>query len=535
MTPPDGPGRPPAPTGPIAQDLAGAALETAQDSRVTDHNPSQAVGGSEPGAAAGASLSGRVVRGASWTAFNRLTGQAVQFAAGLVLARLLTPNDYGTMASIYVITGFAVMFFELGLGSVVVALRDPSDRDLSTVFWLNALAGVAFTLLLAASGPLVAAFFGDPQMASLTPLTGLAFLFGIGGVHNGLLQRALRFRAASLIGLVATSSGIIATVVLALLDLGVYALVLGPVVASILYSALSWAAVPWRPKHFISRESLPRIWRFSGGQLGFNIVNYWGRNGDNFFIARFVGPMSLGLYNKAFSLMLLPVQQVSQVLGEVMFPALAAMGGDHERVARGYRRAVSLINVATVPILIGMAAVAPGLVPLLWGNQWLGTVHLLMILCFAGVPQCLTTSVGWLFLSQQKTGLMFRVGLVSSVVEVLMIVVGVFTAGATGVAVAVLVHAWTALPPTLHFACRLVGLRARTVLLGNLRIFASSAVMFAVVWWIPALVGVERSTVWVTAVQIVVGAVVYLGLGRVLLRNELSELLNTLLRRGTAV
>jgi len=531
---PRGNGRAPEPTGPLAQDLAGTALETAQDPGVTDHDSSASLGASRPGVAGGASLSGRVVRGASWTAFNRLAGQAVQFAAGLVLARLLTPSDYGTMASIYVITGFAVLFFELGLGSVVVALRDPSDRDLSTVFWLNALAGVAFTLLLAASGPLVAAFFGDPRMASLTPLTGLAFLFGIGGVHNGLLQRALRFRAASLIGLVATSSGIIGTVVLALLGLGVYALVLGPVVASILYSALSWAAVPWRPKHFISRESLPRIWRFSGGQLGFNVVNYWGRNGDNFFIARFVGTSPLGLYNKAYSLMLLPVQQVSQVLGEVMFPALAAMGDDHVRVARGYRRAVSLINVATVPVLVGMAAVAPGLVPLLWGNQWLGTVHLLMILCFAGVPQCLTTSVGWLFMSQHRTGLMFRVGLVSSVIGLVMIVVGVFTAGAIGVAVAVLVRAWISLPPTLHFACRLVGLRARTVLLGNVRIFACSAVMFAVVWSFPALIGIDRSTVWVTGVQIALGAVVYLGLGRVLLRNELGELVNVLLRRGTA-
>lgn len=517
------------------EDSAPVLADVVPDPSRATEDPAAAGHGVDPApwAAADATvLSGRVARGVSWTAFNRLTGQVVQFGAGIVLARLLTPADYGTMASVYVITGFAVLLFELGLGSVVVALRDPTDRDLCTVFWLNALSGVAFAAVLAGAGPLVAAFFGDPRMAELTPLVGLPFLLGIGGVHNGLLQRRLRFRTASLVGLAGTTAGIVATVVAALLGLGVYALVTGPVVASIVYTALSWAAVPWRPRHFISRESLPRIWAFAGGQLGFNVVNYWGRNGDNFFIGRFVGQASLGLYGKAYSLMLLPVQQVGQVLGEVMFPALAAMGRDQERVARGYRRAVGLINVVTVPVLVGLAAVAPGLVPLLWGNQWLGTVPLLMILCFAGVPQCLAASVGWLFQSQNRTGLMFRVGLVTSSGGLVLIAVGVFTAGATGVAVAVLLQAWISLLPTLHYACSLVGLRARTVLAGNLRLFAVCGVMFAVVWTLPVLLEANRRTAWVAGLQVVVGVVVFLALGVLVIRPQLDDLRRTVLRRG---
>ncbi len=521
--------------------LTVGAVETAQDRGVVDH-PDPA--GQPVGAAAAtqapdrtsarAGLTGVVANGATWSLVGKLGGQSIQFVAGLVLARLLAPADYGAMASVYVITGFAVLFFELGLGSALIALRAPTERDLSTVFWINALGGVAFTLVLAVSGPLVSLLFRDPRLTVLTPLSGLGFLFGVGAVHNALLQRQLKLKLVALIDVVSIAVSFAVTVAGAVGGLGVYALVLGPAAAAIVSSALSFALVPWRPHHFVSRASLPRIWQFSGGQLGFNVVNYWGRNGDNLLIARFVGQVPLGLYNKAYQLMLLPVQQVGQVLGGVMFPALSAMGGDHERVGRGYRRAVRLINLATVPVLVGLAAVAPGAVPLLWGDQWAGTVPLLMILCFAGIPQCVSTSVGWLFQSQNRTGLMFRVGLVSFVGGIALMVAGVLVGGATGVAVAVLVRAWTFMPPTLHVACNLVGLRARTVLVDNSRVALLCVPMFAAAWFTPVLLHADRTAAWVTLVQVAVGVLVYGALASAFVRTELAELFRVLRRRRSA-
>lgn len=521
--------------------LAVSAAETGQDPGATDHPELRYPTAYEPVAteasgelSSAAGMTGAVATGAKWSLVGKLAGQGVQFFAGLVLARLLAPADYGTMASVYVITGFAVLFFELGLGSALIALRNPTERDLSTGFWINALGGVVFTLVLAVSGPLVALLFRDQRLVVLTPLAGLSFLFGIGGVHSALLQRQLQLKKVALISVISTVVSFGVTIAGAAGGLGVYALVLGPAVASIVSSALSWAMVPWRPHHFISRESLPKIWRFSGGQLGFNVVNYWGRNGDNFLIARFVGQASLGLYNKAYQLMLLPVQQVGQVLGGVMFPALTAMGEDHERVARGYRRAVRLINLATVPVLVGLAAVAPGAVPLLWGDQWTRTVPLLMLLCFAGIPQCISTSVGWLFQSQNRTGLMFRVGLVSFFVGIALMVVGVLVGGATGVAVAVLIRAWTFMIPTLHFACRLVGLRARAVLADNARVAVLCAPMFAAAWLTPTLLGADRTSAGITLLQVAVGVVVYAVLALAFMRTEINELRAVLRRRRTA-
>ncbi len=495
------------------------------------------VGGSLSGAG---SMAGKVAKGAQWSAVSNLGGQGVQFLAGLVLARLLTPTAYGTMASVYVITGFAVLFFELGLGSAVIALRDPSQRDLSTAFWINALGGVAFTLLLAAAGPLVALIFGDPKLVALTPLVGLTFLFGVGGVHNSLLQRQLRFKAIAVIRIVPIAVAFAVTIAFAALGFGVYALVIGPIVSSILSSAMSWAAVPWRPTGFISRESLPRLWAFSGGQLGFNVVNYWGRNADNYLVSAYVSQAALGFYNKAYQLMLLPVTQVSQVLGRVMFPALAAMKDDHVRVARAYLRALKLINLIAVPALVGMAATAPGLVPLLWGGQWGAAVPLLMVLSIAGVPQCMAASGGWLYQSQNRTGSMFRVGAVTSAVGIALMVAGLLLGlqsslgGPMGVALAVLVRMWLLTPATLHYAGRLVGLPARRIVRQGAPIIAISAVMFAVVWFTPTVLSLSRTGATATVVQVVLGAAVYGSLAFAFQRSAVTEALSMIRRRRSA-
>lgn len=537
MSAPGGDARPRAGVdGAVETDVVAEALEDAQDPGVTDH---RAVAAAPPGAggdtAGSGSMSGRIATGASWSAVATLGGQVIQFGASLVLARLLSPGDYGTMASVYVITGFAILFFELGLSSAVIALRDPTERDLSTAFWINALGGVVFTALLAAAGPLVATLFDNDVLRLLTPVVGLTFLFGLGSVHNALLQRQLRFKTIAVISVASSVLGLATTVTLAALGVGVYSLAIGPIVTSAAASVMSWSLVPWRPTSFISGAAFRRLWRFSGGQLGFNVVNYWGRNADNFIIARWVGAASLGFYNKAYSLMLLPVQQVSGVLGRVMFPALAAMKDDHERVAAGYRRALRVINVITVPVLVGMAATAPGLVPLLWGDQWLGAVSFLIILSLAGVPQCLVTSVGWLYQSQNRTARMFRMGLITSGLGIVLMIVGLWVDGARGVAWAIFIREWAFVGPQLHYAGSLVDLRARRVIRDGAPVVLVSAAMFVFVWSAPSVLGMDRAGVAAVVVQVLVGVTVYVLGVRLFVWETARDLLATVLRRRGAV
>lgn len=476
-------------------------------------------------------MTGRVVRGANWSASSRLYGQGLQFVVGIALARLLVPKDFGLLASVYVISGFAVMFFELGLGSALIHRRNPTEQEKSTVFWVNTIGGVLFAGLLAAAGHLVADFYREPELVWLTPLQALSFTLSFGVVHNATLQRDLRFKAIAGIEIVAATVGQATTLTAALLGAGPYSLVAGPLVSSLLVSVFSVTVVRWRPRHFISIAALRQLWKFSGGLLGFNIVNYWGRNADNLVVGRFLGASPLGFYSKAYNLMLLPIQQVTGALARVMFPALSAIQNDPPRVRSAYLRTLNVINAATVPCLLGLAATADSVIPLLWGPRWTATVPILQILCLAGIPQCLTASLGWIYQSQGQTGLMFRMGLVGALVGVTAIVVGLHW-GVVGVAWGVLFRYWVMMPWGIHNAGRVIGLKARTVLGRARPVFVSSVLMGAVVWSVPLALKADRDSGWLLAVQLPVGAVVYVGCLLLLARPMLRDVGNIVRRRS---
>jgi O-antigen/teichoic acid export membrane protein len=473
----------------------------------------------------------QVVSGAKWSTVSKLTVQGLQFLVGLLLARLLLPEQFGLVASVYVITQFSQLLFELGLGASLIQLKNPTERDMSTVFWVNVISGVVFAAVLSAAAPLIAAFYGEPLLTSLTPVVALAFTVSIGVVHNAILARRLRFRTSAGIEIAAAVGGHTTTVVCALAGLGAFSLAFGGLATSLLGSVLVIAVVRWRPRHFISRASVRRLWRFSGGMLGFNVVNYWGRNADNLLVGRFLGAGPLGLYSRAYNLMLLPINQVTQSLGRVMFPALAALQGDLARTRRAYLRTVRLTNVLTVPILVGLLAVAEGAVPLLWGPNWAGTVPLLQVLCIAGLPQCLSASVGWIYQSQGRTTRMFVLGVVGTVVGVAGIVIGLHW-GAIGVAWGVAARYWLMMPVGLHVAGRLIDLKARVVLGRAAPILALSLVMGAVVWGVPRLVGLSPEHVGTVAGQVVVGGLIYLVGIRVALPAAWEDMMSVVRRRS---
>ncbi|WP_432538143.1 oligosaccharide flippase family protein [Kineococcus auxinigenes] len=297
-----------------------------------------------------------------------------------------------------------------------------------------------------------------------------------------------------------------------------------------LSTLLLFIVVRWHPRHFVDRRSLRELWRFSGGMLGFNVVNYWGRNADNLLIGRFLGAAALGLYGRGYNLMLLPVTQITGTLGRVMFPTLAAVRDDHPRVRSMYLRSLGVINFLTIPALVGLAATAEGLVPLLWGEQWVGVTPVLQVLCIAGVPQCIATSVGWLYQSQGRTTLMFVMGVISSVVGVAAMAAGLHW-GIVGVAWGVLVKSWVMTPVALHVSGRLVSLRASTTLRNALPTLLAAAGMGAVVWGVPGLVGWDRAAAWTVGVQVLLGIASFTGLAMLIDRPRLREVRSLLGRK----
>lgn len=510
-------------TADVLEGQTGRAVVPEQEATTAVPVPGAASGGASEPPSTGASLQQRVASGASWSAAGRLGGQGLQFLAGLVLARLLFPADFGLVASVYIITGLTVIFFDMGMSQALVHRRELDDRVMSTAFWFNAVGGLVFVGLLTLLGPFVADFFDDDRLRWITPLAGLSFALSLAVVHSALLQRDLRFKPLAITEIGAGLVNHSATVTAAAFGMGPWALLVGPPLQSLVITGVLWRLTGWRPRLQFSRRDLRSLWAFSGGMLGFGVVNYAGRNVDNLLIGRFIGATGLGLYNRAYNLMLLPLQQVGGVLGRVMFPALTEMGDDLARVRAAYRRALRLMSFLTIPLLVGMAATAPALVAVLWGDRWEGTVPLLQLLTLAGLPQALSSSEGWLYQSQGRTTLMFGMGLVSTLGTVVAITVGL-QFGVVGVATGVLVGAYVVLPVNLFVACRVVGLASWRVYADNARTVVSALVMGTAVWGLPHLLDVPASTGWLLPLQVGLGVLLYLALALLVQRPLLVEL-----------
>jgi PST family polysaccharide transporter len=392
---------------------------------------------------------------------------------------MLTPQDYGLLALTTILTAFMSLFATGGLGAAIVQKADLSESQVDFVFWTNLLVGSTLSGLLALLAPFVAVFYNEPRLSDVVPIMALAFIpTGLETVPAALLQKNFRFRELAIADTgAALVSGLLA-LYLAYSGFGVYALVLQALALQTVSAFLKWRASRWTPSFRYSWATGKVLLSYGFNLLGFNLVNYWGRNGDNFLIGFFRGSVELGLYSRAYNLMMLPVVQVHSVLSGVMHPALSAKQKDHASLRSSFLMANQTIALIMFPTMMGLIAIAPDLIPLLFGPQWSGVVPIIQVLAFAGMGGAVGTTTGWIYMAVGRTDLQFRWSLAAVPVLLLSYWVGVHYSGALGVAVAYNVALYGILwCPQWHLAGRLIGLSLSESMRNLWKPFVCSMVM----------------------------------------------------------
>ncbi len=387
---------------------------------------------------AGDTLAARAFSAARWRLASSLTQGGVQFAVGILLARLLPPADFGLVALAMVVTGLAALVADLGLGPALVQRRDLTERHQRAAFTASLLLGAAIAGAVALLARPAAAVMHAPPLAGVLRALSLLFVVGaFGVVPRALLQRRLRARALFAISLAAYLGGYAGVVaVLALRGFGAWSLVWGALVSALLDSVLALAVVrpPLRP--LLARAELRELLGF-GARASLNgVVNYGARNGDNVIVGRLLGPAALGLYGRAYNLMLLPLTYLGAATHAVLFPAFSEVQDDRARMKRGYLLAVQLTALVAAPVMAGMAVAAPHLVRALYGPAWGGMVPALQVLCAAGLFRAVYHLAGSVTAAAGRLGAELR----RQVVYALLVVVGGGVGsrwGVTGVAVGV--------------------------------------------------------------------------------------------------
>ena len=379
-------------------------------------------------------LGGKAARGGAVA----ITSQGLKFflsiAATAVMARLLTPEDYGLIGMVAFVTGFVAMYKDLGLSAATIQRTEITAEQISTLFWVNIALSVAITVITIAIAPLVAWFYGQPRLTWITVVTALGFLIsGLAVQHEALLRRQMRFFALALIGLASVIAGYVVGIFLAWRGFSYWALVASQLAVAATSTILIVAACQWIPGLPKRDTGVRSMIRFGGNLTGFTTINYFSRNLDNLLIGRVWGAQQLGLYTRAYQLMGLPIDQVNEPITSVAVPSLSRLTDSPESYRRAYLRMLEKIALLTMPCVVLMIVTADWIVRIVLGSQWVGAIQIFVLLGITGLFQPVANTTGWLLISQGRTNHMLHWGLISGPIIMASILIGL-PWGAVGVA-----------------------------------------------------------------------------------------------------
>lgn len=381
-------------------------------------------------------LSRRAARGGAVTVAAQIYKFVASTVGAVVLARLLSPQDYGLVGMVAIVVNFVTMFQYLGLSTATVKWAKLTHQEVSSLFWINLALSVGVTLFTLASAPLLTWFYKDPRLSGITIAYAFTItLSGLGIQHEALLTRQMRFAVIALIEIIAISSGLLSAIVAAWYGAGYWALVLNTFVMLFVTVVGVWAACKWRPGLPTRKSGVRSMLAFGGNLTGFNIMTFFARNLDNALIGKFWGPYQLGLYAKAYQLLLLPMQQINAPFAAVAIPALSRLADSPERYRSAYLKILEKIAMITMPGVAFMIGTSDWLVLFLLGPQWHETGRIFLLLGIAAFVQPITKTSWWLFSTQGRTRDLFHWGLIGGAIAILSIVVGLRW-GAIGVAAA---------------------------------------------------------------------------------------------------
>lgn len=331
------------------------------------------------------SLGRKVTHAVSWLAVAQVAQRATTLVVTAILARRLLPADFGLIALTLLSVNFISYFQDMGLSAALIQRSDLEKDHLDTAFWINVGGGLILGLLGVASAPLISAIFREPRLTTLLMVMMITLpINGLGWASHSLLQRRLAFRSISIIEWVSVVLSGVTAVTLALVGIGVWALVAQNIVLSVISSSGRLIAAGWRPGFSFSKKRFRELFSFSSGALGFFLVNHAMRNIDKAIIGGVLGTTALGFYTIAYNLILLPGMTICGLVGKVMFPALSSVQTDMARFRRAYLRMARTVAFCTFPLIIGLGATAKIFIPTIYSDRWMASLPILQILIVIG-------------------------------------------------------------------------------------------------------------------------------------------------------
>lgn len=426
-------------------------------------------------------LKQKAVKGVVWTALQRYSTMLIQFVSGIILARLLTPYDYGCIGMLMIFMLLAESMIDGGFGSALIQKKNPTQTDYSTIFFWNMGVSVVLYAVLSLSAPAIAKFYGIAQLSDILRVQGLVlFIYAFNIVQRNQLQKKMNFKMLSIVTILTSLISLTVTVIMAYEGFGVWALVAQNILTAAIPALVFWFYVKWRPKWVFSWRSFRELFSFGFYMFLTHILNQFGQQIQGLLIGRFYNASTMGYYSKANSTERLASTSISKIMSQVTYPLYAAKQDDKAALGDIIKKITMTISYITFPLMFILLLCAKPLFILLYSDRWVASVPYFQVLCIAGLAYSLQSinyqSVA--AIGESKT--MFIWTFIKRAVGILFVIVGLLLYGMKGLLVGMVLNAWFSYFINIWLVSKHIGYRWQRQLLDILPVLLASLVAAAV-------------------------------------------------------
>lgn len=393
-----------------------------------------------------------------WTAIQKFSKVGIQFISGVVLARLLTPFDYGCIGMLAIFMVLAEQFIDGGFASALIQKKHPTQTDFSTIFHFNMALAVVMYLILYFSSPAISRFYNIPLLCDVLRVQGLIlFIYALNLVQRAMLKKQLKFKVIAVTRVITSVIALVVTIVMAVLGFGVWALVAQYLISGFIPMVVFWGYTKWQPSWLFSWQSFKELFGFGFFMFLTHLINRFATQLQGLLIGRFYDPVTLGYFSKAQGTERLASHTISGVMTSVTYPLYAEVQDDLPRMGNMIKRLTSTIAYLTFPMLAILLLTAKPIFILLYSERWLESIPYFQVLCLAGMGICLSGVNTQPIAAIGKSKLMFTWTIIKRLIGIAVMVSGLLLFGMYGLLFGLVFNTWFAYAVNIGLVSKYIG------------------------------------------------------------------------------
>lgn len=455
-------------------------------------------------------LKQKAASGMVWTAVQKYSTMGIQFVSGIILARLLTPYDYGCIGMLAIFMVLAESFIDGGFGAALIQKKRPTQEDYSTIFWWNLGMAVLLYLVLYLCAPAIARFYNIPLLSSVLRVQGLIlFIYAFNIVQRNQLRKRLNFKVLSIVSITTSIIALGITIVLAYKGFGVWALVAQGIITAAIPAIVFWFYIKWRPIFVFSWKSFKELFSFGFYMFLSHLLNSFGQQIQGLLIGKMYNPSTMGYYSKAHGVERIASNSISSVMTQVTYPLYVEAQDNKEMMINMIKRITVTLSYFTFPIMFILVLLAKPIFVLLYSERWVACVPYFQVLCLAGLANCLVSVNLQTISAIGKSKVMFVWTVVKRTVGIAAIVLGLMWFGMKGLLVGVIVNNYFSYFVNISLVSKYVGYKWSRQLLDLMPVTIASVIAAIVSYGCGYLLHLDMYPDGI--VKLMVYLVIYLG------------------------